>query len=186
MRKPGRPTKLTPAVRRTFLRIIKDSGFYRDACAAVGIDETTLANWREKGGAGVEPYLGFVQALKAAEVERRQGYLRESKKRGAKKHDAREIQWRAAVTDPEVFSVKHHLVVQQQLDLAISRLKQEFQNEPDVLERALGAIAGASRSTGVGGFEGAAGEEVASASDAAGVDSLGAVTTAVGVPRPGG
>jgi hypothetical protein len=150
-RKPGAPTKLTPQLQRTFTPIIKLSGFYRDACAAVGISEETLADWRRRGAAGDQPYAGFSEALKKAEIERRQNYLKESMQRGAKKNDAKEIQWRAAVTDPETFSVKHHVVFQQEIDHAIDRLKQEFRNEPYILERAIAAIAGQSSGGGVGG-----------------------------------
>jgi hypothetical protein len=150
-KKLGAPTKLTPQVQRDFVKVIKLSGFYRDACAAVGISEQTLARWREQGDAGEEPYRGFCEALKKAEIERRASYLRESAKRGAKKNDAKEIQWRAAVTDPDVFSIKHHVVVQQQIDLALDNLKQEFRNEPFILERALSAIAGQPSGGGVGG-----------------------------------
>jgi hypothetical protein len=150
-KKLGQPTKLTPQAQRTFVKIIKLSGFYRDACAAIGISEETLANWRERGAAKEQPYLGFLEALKKAEIERRASYLRDSAKRGAKKNDAKEIQWRAAVTDPDVFSIKHHVVIQQQIDVALERLKQEFRNEPHILERALGAIALQPSSGGVGG-----------------------------------
>ena len=149
-KKVGQPTKLTPQLQRTFVKVIRLSGFYRDACSAVGISDETLSNWRERGAAGEEPFVGFVGALKKAERDRRANYLLESAKRGAKKSDAKEIQWRAAVTDPETFSIKHHVVVQQQLDLAISNLKQEFRNEPFILERALSAIAGQSSPGGAG------------------------------------
>lgn len=184
--KGGAPTKLTPQAQKTFVKIIRNSGFYRDACAAIGIEDSTLARWRERGAKGEQPYRGFCEALLKAEIDRRQSYLEESKKRGAKKQDAKEIHWRAAVTDPDQFSIKHHVVVQQQLDAAIARLKEEFSGEPDILERALGAIAGESRGRGVGGDAGAEGGGNPEGGDATGVDPLEAITATAGVPRPGG
>jgi hypothetical protein len=182
----GAPTKLTPKVQRDFVAIIRRSGFYSDACAAVGITESTFQNWRNRGEANEQPFFDFLVAVRRAEIDRRQGYLEESKKRGAKKHDAREIQWRAQVTDPERFSIKHHVVVQQQLDSAIARLKEEFADEPETLERALSAIAGESRGGGVGGHPHSARPGDAEGGDAAGVDPLEAITTTTGIPRPGG
>jgi hypothetical protein len=184
--KPGRPTLLTPQVQKTFVKVIRESGFYRDACVAVDISEQTLARWRELGAKGEQPYSGFCEALRKAEVERRASYLRESKRRGAKKNDPREVQWRAAVTDPEQFSIKHHVVVQQQLDAALARLKEEFADEPHILERALSAIAGESRGTGAGGDTGEAGDVDAGGGTSVDADSLEAIATAAGVPRPRG
>ena len=185
-KKVGRPTDLTPALQKTFVKVIRQTGFYRDACIAAGISDTTLAKWRERGANGEEPFAGFVRALAAAEAERRLGYIEESKKRGAKKNDPREVHWRAAVTDPDVFSIKHHIVVQQQLDAAIARLKEEFADEPVILERALSAIAGESRRGGVGSDAGAEGAIDADGGEAAVADSVGSLTAAAGVPRPGG
>lgn len=184
--KGGRPTKLTPGLQRDFLRVIRRSGFQRDACAVVGITEDTLAMWKRWGAEGREPFRGFTEALKKAEVERRQSYLRESERRGKKRNDPREIQWRAAVTDPEVFSIKHHVVVQQQLDAAVARLKEEFAGEPEILERALSAIAGESRGGGTGGPAGPEGDGLAEGGDAADAHPLAALAAAAGIPRPGG
>lgn len=182
----GQPTKLTPQVQRTFVKIIRLSGFYSDACDAVGINPQTFQNWRAWGEAGQQPYFDFFVALKKAEIDRRNGYLEESRKRGAKKHDAREIQWRAQVTDPEKFSIKHHLVVQQQLDAAITRIKERFGDRPLILEEILSAIAGESRGGGAGADAGAASPVLPAGGEAADADSLEAVAATIGVPRPGG
>lgn len=128
------------------MKVIKASGFYRDACVAVGISEQTLANWRTRGVAGEAPFVGFFEALLKAESERRLSYLAESKKRGAKKNDAREVHWRAAVTDPDVFSIKHHEIIREELKAACERVIEEFKNEPAILERALSALAAEDRS----------------------------------------
>lgn len=184
-RSPGAPTKLTPQVQKTFMRVVR-KGFLRSACVAVGISEETLSEWRRRGAAKEQPYVGFTEALAVAIADRQQGYLDESKKRGAKKHDTREIQWRAAVTDPEVFSIKHHLVVQQQLDAAIIRIKERFRDRPLILEEILSAIVGESGSGGAGAVEGPAGPVLTVGGQAAEPDSIEAVTTTIGVPRPGG
>lgn len=184
--KGGRPTKLTKELQREFVKIISETGLYRDACLATGISPDTLTDWKRRGADGVEPFAGFLRALTLAEVQRRRGYIAESKRRGAKKNDPREVQWRAAVTDPEVFSIKHHVVVQQQLDAAIARLREEFADEPETLERALSAIAGESRGGGAGGDALPEGAGDAAGGDTAGAHPLEAVVATTGIPRPVG
>ncbi len=183
-RSPGAPTKLTPQVQRAFLKVIKLSGFYSDACAAVGITESTFQNWRTRGEASEQPYFDFLVALKRAEIDRRNGYLEESRKRGAKKNDAREIQWRAQVTDPEKFSIRHHVVFQQQLDVAINRLKEVFSDRPLILEEVLGAIAGIARSGGTGGDAQDEGVGLPVGGDDG--DPLQALAAAAGIPSADG
>ena len=56
------------------------------------------------------------------------------------KKDFRGILAIAALTEPQEFTPKLHMIVEQQLTEAIDRLKAEFEDEPDLYERILQAI----------------------------------------------
>jgi transposase len=65
-RKGGRSTKLTPALLKRLESLI-GAGSGREAAArAVGISERTFHNWVERGRAGEEPYVQFLQRIEAA------------------------------------------------------------------------------------------------------------------------
>ena len=64
----GRPTKLTPELQAKLCEYLATGCYVCTACALVGISDQTLSNWKQRGAAGEEPYLGFVDAIKDAEA----------------------------------------------------------------------------------------------------------------------
>lgn len=65
----GRPTDCTPAVQKRILKAIKAGLGYERSAEAGGIAYTTLRQWISRGEAGEQPYMDFVNTLRAAEVE---------------------------------------------------------------------------------------------------------------------
>jgi hypothetical protein len=105
------------------------------------ISEQTLARWRGSGEAEPNSEFGeFCRALEAARVERRRWYRAEVLKFAREKKDFRGILAIAALTEPQEFTPKLHMIVEQQLTEAIDRLKVEFESEPELCERILQAI----------------------------------------------
>ena len=64
----GRPTKCTPELTEKICEYLASGCYVCTACALVGISDQTLSNWKQRGEAGEEPYLGFVDAIKDAEA----------------------------------------------------------------------------------------------------------------------
>src|SRR5690625_6962537 len=70
----GRPSKLTPAVKETFVDAIRQGCFYVTACARAGIHYTTFRRWMQRGskamkGAYREFYNGVFQADADVEIK---------------------------------------------------------------------------------------------------------------------
>ena len=66
----GRKSKLTTQTRRLICDAVRAGASYKAAAASVGVHETTLHAWRDRGEheeAG--PYRAFVDALAAAQLE---------------------------------------------------------------------------------------------------------------------
>lgn len=70
-RRPGRPSKLTPEVKKKLLDLIRAGNYYSVACTAVGIDYATFRRWIEKAEQpGTPPeYREFRDDLMRAEAE---------------------------------------------------------------------------------------------------------------------
>jgi hypothetical protein len=64
----ARPTKLTSEVRDAILASIEAGAYAEQAARAAGIAPSTFYAWRERGEAGEEPFLEFVEALRAREA----------------------------------------------------------------------------------------------------------------------
>lgn len=138
---PGAPTKLSLERLETIRDAIANGASYRDAAMLADISEQTLARWRARGAAEPDSEYGeFCRAIEAARVERRRWYRAEVLKLSQEKRDFRGILAIAALTEPEEFTPKLHMIVRQELSQAIKRLSKEFENEPDLLERCLEAI----------------------------------------------
>lgn len=62
----GRHTKLTPALQKKMIKLLKTGVTVTDACAHVGIAQGTYYNWIEWGHEGKSPYLQFLEAVTRA------------------------------------------------------------------------------------------------------------------------
>ncbi len=140
-RSVGAPSKLEPNVKRLLLQSIEGGATCTDAARRAGIDVATFHRWRQRGE--FEPagqYRDFCDDLEFARVQRREWYRTTITDLALAKKDYRGIAWLATVTEPEVFSPKVHLVIEQELRAAVDRLMAEFRDEPDLLERTLVAL----------------------------------------------
>lgn len=66
----GRPSKLTPERQAGLVQAISEGHYYETACAAVGVDYSTMRRWMQRGAE--EPsgeYREFFEALTRAEAE---------------------------------------------------------------------------------------------------------------------
>jgi len=68
-RKPGRPTKLTPALQEALCKWLASGCYIETACQLVNISDDTYRAWRQRGENGEEPYVGFLAATKEAEAK---------------------------------------------------------------------------------------------------------------------
>lgn len=64
----GRPTKLTPRLRKRLLDLIAQGAYVEQAARAVNIAPSTFYAWKERGEAGEQPYAEFLEALRAREA----------------------------------------------------------------------------------------------------------------------
>jgi len=64
--KNGRPTVWNPELEDAYMSAIEFGLSYESACAEAGFSSSTLANWRIRGEAGEEPYVGFLENEKKA------------------------------------------------------------------------------------------------------------------------
>lgn len=75
LRKPGRPTKLTPQVQERICGGLVNGGTIEAAAGAAGVDERTFYRWVARGETGEEPYCQFCQAVQKARDEAEQRLL---------------------------------------------------------------------------------------------------------------
>lgn len=68
-RKPGRRTKLTPAVEETILRHLRTGGYRSHAAMAAGIGSSTFDEWMQRGADGERPYADFYTKVQKAQAE---------------------------------------------------------------------------------------------------------------------
>jgi hypothetical protein len=144
----GRPSALTPEVKEKILNEIKMGATYTDAAQLAGLSPATIGQWIEKGRAGTKKeYVEFVRELDLARVERRRFFRTQILTTSKAKGDWRGTAFIATVTEREHFAQRVHIVVEEQLKSAVERLEREFsgEGEQQLLERALGALAGEDR-----------------------------------------
>jgi transposase len=68
--KGGRPSKLTPEIRKKLLDAIKAGNYYETACSYAGINYMTFRNWMKKGQqAKSGNYFEFFELVTRAESE---------------------------------------------------------------------------------------------------------------------
>lgn len=62
----ARPTKLNKTVQNKIIKVLRTGVSINDACAYVGIDETTFYGWMRRGEAGEQEFLQFFQSVNRA------------------------------------------------------------------------------------------------------------------------
>lgn len=145
-RGPGRPSKLTATLRAQVAKFIEEGQFAVDACAAVGIGQSTFMTWKAKGeGQAKGQYRDFLSAIEAAEAARRRGLMTKLKKASDDPKHWQAATWVLTHTDPGKFAPQLRVHVEGELNSALDRLEQEFKNEPETWARILAAIAGGAR-----------------------------------------
>lgn len=181
----GRPSALTPESHKIIIEGVEGGATFVDACHMAGVSDSVMYRWQEyakRPGAAGEEFREFFRDLEGARVKRRKMYRQTALALTVKKEDFRGIAWLASVTEPKEFSPKIHVHVEHELNLALKNLKEEFSDEPDILERALTAIsrgAGAERLTVSEAFSSGTVDEEGNS-----VDAAQAVAAAIGIPRP--
>ena len=69
-RRVGRPSKLTPEVRKRLINAIMAGNYYEPACRYAGVDYSTFRKWMQKGEqAKSGQYFEFFEEVKRAEAE---------------------------------------------------------------------------------------------------------------------
>jgi hypothetical protein len=62
----GRPTSLTPLVRKRVVAAIEAGNYIETAAAYAGLSKMTIYNWMRRGRAGERPFEAFVDAVEHA------------------------------------------------------------------------------------------------------------------------
>lgn len=128
----GRPTKLTLALQKRFLAIIRDGSYLTPACEAVGISYQTFQNWRERGELEkTGRYVEFLVAYKKASAQSEVSALGAIRKAMKKPHH-----WTAAMTFlerrfPERWGKTEH----QSIDLSTSVTDEQAEEQFDAVLR---------------------------------------------------
>jgi len=66
----GRPTKLTPELKDKIIEYVREGVSFHDACVALGIGESTLYHWKQKGKKQkYGKYRQFLEEITKAEHE---------------------------------------------------------------------------------------------------------------------
>lgn len=159
--KEGRALKLlrSPDVVVRLTKLIAGGLFARTACANVGIDEATFYEWMRRGEQrDTGRYAGekrppkelveFAQAVRKAEADRESVLLSKIVKAGTEPKHWTANAWILERTNPAQYSPRVRHFVELELSAALSRLKQEFSNEPETFERVLACLAGVARDAG--------------------------------------
>lgn len=68
-RPPGRPTSLTPEVRRDILKAIESGAYAVTAAQYAGIGKSTFFSWMVRGSRGEEPYSELLDAVTKAKAK---------------------------------------------------------------------------------------------------------------------
>ena len=145
--KAGRKPLITPERTAQIVREITGGIGTTTAAVRAGIDKATFFRWLEKGRMQKRgKYREFCDQISKAEADRRAAHalrlVKASQGTEKKPGDWRAGAWLAERLDPEEFALKVTLQVGEVIDLGAERLFREFENEPEILERAIRALAG--------------------------------------------
>lgn len=136
--KLGRPSKLTPEVKRRFIEAIRAGSHYEPACQYAGIDYKTFRDWMQRGQ-GVHParssaqeYVDFAAEVMRAEAEGELQCIAAIK--GATKEDWRPAAWMLERRHAERWSKseKIEIMVQQQVESQVNLLFNAIAADPTI------------------------------------------------------
>lgn len=141
-RPKGRPSLLTKSVQDAICLAIRTTKLSLADCAeSCGLDSRTVYKWLQEGKkADNGPYRDFFVEVKRARADGSKMLLARIAKAGTEpKH------WQAnvallAMTEPQ-YAPRVHVEVERQLTVAIEALRKEFETEPEILHRAMKALA---------------------------------------------
>lgn len=188
-KKSGRPPKLTPELIAKVADVVASGAPMDTAARYCGVDRVSFHYWLKLAHAQRQAkkrgrHLDFLNALEEAQARadtRDHAYITKASAKD----------WKAAlnhlrIRNPGRYAQQVNVLVRGQFEAVIARLKQEFADEPDTLERALSALAGEDGGGGPGESPGGLGGEVTEGGVEDDADSLSTVVASAGVPRPGG
>lgn len=136
----GRPQKLTPAVQDAICTTLLACGTVEDACTLAGIAASTYRTWKLRG---MEQRRGrfrdFLTATRDALARRR--VTREELILKAGLTDWRATAWLMERAEPLRYAPRVRVHIERELSSAVERVEEEFTGEPELLQRALGALA---------------------------------------------
>ena len=150
--KLGRPSQLTPKLKKDFLDAIAAGSHYEPACAYVGISYTTFRQWMQRGQGthsrkSSAEYVDFVEAVHLAEAKGEISAI--AAIRGATKKDWRAAAWMLERRHPDRWSVTQK--IQLQLEAEVNAIYDAIENDETIpLEHkkaVFAAIAAAGEST---------------------------------------
>lgn len=116
----GRPTKLTPALRKQLVRMLEDGNPISASCASLGIDETTFRKWRARARSEDDPELAkfFVDIARARARGELKLYKRALRGDGAGRSNgpARCAQWALERQFGNKYAPRVNLKVEEELE----------------------------------------------------------------------
>lgn len=133
----ARPTKLTAEVHEQIISLIKLGNYRETAAAAAGIDRLTLRAWLRKGAAGNRTYAKFSKEMDKAEAEAESAHVLRIV--SASIEDYRAATWILSRKYADKWGDKVQLIVQEQMTLALEKLKKNL--EPELFARVMAILA---------------------------------------------
>ncbi len=140
----GRNAKLTPVIQKAYCRQLETGAHAETAANACGLDPSTVYLWLKRGQAEKEGiYFNFFKAVEASRALVVQKLLKrahertKSRKQGGEGADPLPL---LAIVDRR-YAPQVRVQVTTELNRALDRLQEEFQNEPKIFERILSCLA---------------------------------------------
>lgn len=166
--KPRLPTEEET---RKIARVIRRTGFDKEAFTLAGVPERTFYKWmalgqRQAAAGEGGPFVQFVQAVHRARALRTKRLLSGIEAAAAEPKHWQARAWLLERADPKRFSPRYRVHVTEEFDGALSRLRAAFADDPDGYAKALSALAGGHGADGTGALEGRAEGEDDSGSEA--------------------
>jgi hypothetical protein len=143
LRKAGRPPALNPELQERLCGEIRRARTVAESCRTAGIAESSFYGWLVRGERGEAPFVEFLEVVRRAKAERIEALEDNVVRLG--RND-----WRASFElmkayAPARFAPRVREHIEEEFRAAIDRLEAEFASAPELLWRALNAIAGQRR-----------------------------------------